>query len=813
MQRTRSALGKRFFVMLVSAVVFLSLNASLGWPWTASAVTASGNFIKGMDLSSLQAIEEAGGVYYDESNQPIPDIFSYLKNRKSVNYVRLRIWNNPTNAFDAGDYCDKDHTVAAAQRIKSAGLKFLLDFHYSDDWADPATQTKPQAWKNLSYSQLVQAVYDYTADVLNSLKAVGAYPDMVQIGNEISGGFLWEEGRIDNWTTMAPLLNSAFAAVRDTTPSGQYCKIALHLAEGGDITRTRYFFDHILQYGVTDFDVIGLSYYAYWHGTLEDLKNNMNDIVSRYNKEVVVLETAYPFTNNSDDSYANMVTEEETKTAGLPATVANQKLMLQATMNTVANVNGSKGLGVFYWEPLWVATSGVGVGKGLGNQWENQALFDFNNKALDSLNAFQYTPSAAYNNRHIILYQPETIKVQVDTYSSLSALLPATVQVLRFDGTIDNLPVTWSGASRVNMGVVAAHTLTGTVSGLNAYPGAAIATPEITVILQRNLVRNGSFETVSDDTAWTIDRVSGTAGYLTNWDDSTPLTGTGSFHYWDDNAFEVSVSQSVYVTGGHSYRLNVWAQGSYTNVDFNNCYLYAYYYNSSGSKVSLGQTQIYNHQYGYGYWTEFSLENIAVPSGVGTITIGAHIQGSSGGYGTLDDFELLDNDASAPPVSVSNYLFNSGFEEESSYGSETYATLNHWNVSVANDHWPVNLWADTAYNHTPGGSYAFRYYDTGSYGFTLSSTLSNIPNGIYQLSVYSYGSSSGKTAALYGTSGGTTKTAAITDTNQWNSGPVWNRFTLGNIVVSGGTVTVGVTVSGSAGSWGCFDDFVLVKVG
>ena len=331
--------------------------------YTSPTYASSDEFIKGMDLSSLEAVEDAGGEFFDGNGNKINDILQYLKADKDVNYVRLRIWNNPTTSFDAGDYCNKEHTIEMAQRIKQAGLKFLLDFHYSDTWADPSYQSKPEAWKNLNFSELKQAVYDYTADILNSLNTVGAYPDMVQVGNEISGGMLWEDGYIDNLDNLAELLNSGISAVRDTTPINQKTKIMIHLAEGGDKERFEYFFDNMIARGVTDFDVIGMSYYPYWHGTPQDLKNNMNNIVKRYQKEVVVAETSYPQTYEDADSQPNLIGKEETDVVGLEANVENQKLMLETVFNTVANVDNDKGLGVFYWEPLWLAVDGVGVAK------------------------------------------------------------------------------------------------------------------------------------------------------------------------------------------------------------------------------------------------------------------------------------------------------------------------------------------------------------------------------------------------------------------------------------------------------------------
>jgi len=205
------------------------------------------------------------------------------------NYIRLRIFNEP--ARDSGyspgkGFCDLEHTKQMAKRIKAAGMKFLLDFHYSDTWADPGKQFKPAAWKNLSFTELKKALYDYTKNVLQELKAQGTLPEMVQVGNEINHGLVWPEGNVTNVDSMAQLLSAGIAAVKAVDPS---IIIMLHVALGGQNDETVFFFDQMMARKV-HFDVIGLSYYPKWHGTLDDLRDNMNDLVRRYNKDIIVVE-------------------------------------------------------------------------------------------------------------------------------------------------------------------------------------------------------------------------------------------------------------------------------------------------------------------------------------------------------------------------------------------------------------------------------------------------------------------------------------------------------------------------------------------
>jgi hypothetical protein len=256
-------------------------------------------FIKGVDISTLQAIEAKGIKYYEGGVEK--DLLTILKDH-GVNYVRLRVWNNP---IEAEGFNDKAHLISMSKRVKDAGMKLLVDFHYSDFWADPGKQVKPEAWKDLAFADLKQAVYDYTEEVMNELKAVNAYPDMVQIGNEINNGMMLPEGSVSHFDQLAELLKEGVQAVRDTTPVNHTTKIMIHLAEGGDNDKFRSFFDEAAAHHV-DYDVIGMSYYPYWHGTFQQLKTNMNDMAARYGKQVVVAETAYPFTlEDSQGWYEN----------------------------------------------------------------------------------------------------------------------------------------------------------------------------------------------------------------------------------------------------------------------------------------------------------------------------------------------------------------------------------------------------------------------------------------------------------------------------------------------------------------------------
>jgi beta-galactosidase len=240
----------------------------------------------GADISFLPELEDRGRKFSDNGVEKDP--IQIMKDH-GFNYIRLRIFNDP--ARDSGyspkkGFCDLEHTKAMAKRIKIAGMKFLLDFHYSDYWADPGKQYKPAAWRNLSFDELKKALYDYTKHVIQELKDQGTTPDMVQVGNEINHGLVWPEGNVMHVDSMAQLIAAGIAAVKAVDPS---IVIMLHVALGGQNDETVFFMDQMIARQV-HFDVIGLSYYPKWHGTLDDLRDNMNDLVRRYNKDIIVVE-------------------------------------------------------------------------------------------------------------------------------------------------------------------------------------------------------------------------------------------------------------------------------------------------------------------------------------------------------------------------------------------------------------------------------------------------------------------------------------------------------------------------------------------
>lgn len=411
-----------------------------------------GDFIKGMDISSLPEIEEKGGKYFDFDGREC-DVLQLIK-ENGVNYIRLRIWNEPQNVPQSGGYCDLNHTVKFAKRIKERGFKFFLNFHYSDWWADPGKQSKPKAWENLEFDSLVKAVYHYTKDVLTALDDAGAYPDMVQIGNEIRNGMLFPDGSVQNWHNLSRLINAGIAAVRDTQKDRDTA-VVIHLDQGGKYHYLEDFFDKAIFYGVTDFDVIGLSYYPFWHGTYNEFKTTMDKLVDRYGKPIVVAETAYAYRlHEGNDGLFTKIHEE---VGGFAASPKNQRTVLELIMNITANVKDNMGLGVFYWEPLMIPVNGQDENKG----WFNLAIFDGNGRPLEALKAFRFDPSKANNRDVVKIYNPADVTINMGERPEL----PKTVKALLFDGNVEERGVCWEEIDIDILQNEGEYTLQGVVEG------------------------------------------------------------------------------------------------------------------------------------------------------------------------------------------------------------------------------------------------------------------------------------------------------------------------------------------------------------
>jgi arabinogalactan endo-1,4-beta-galactosidase len=583
------------------------------------------DFMMGADVSMLAQIEASGGKFYDESGQE-KDCLQILQDH-GINWVRLRLWNNPALAapimtkdglmaagLSAGGINDAARDTALAKRAKALGMKVLLDFHYSDWWADPGQQIIPVAWESMTLEQMEGAIYTFTNQVVGDMKAVGAAPDMVQIGNELNDGMLWPVGRIsgpNGFDGFAALLTQASKAVRDVDPG---IPVMIHLANGGDNSLYRWMFSNLIQRGV-DFDIIGLSYYPYWHGPVSDLQFNMADVSEYFNKPVAVVETAYPFTLQDADSEKNSFSTSLETVGGYRATVQGQASFLRDLMDLVSNVPDGRGLGIFYWEPDWIPVAGAGWYTNGGDGWDNQAMFDSTGKALPSLNVFRAV------SEHRPTIEPTIVSVLdqsiVVAASTAAPTLPSSVNVVYSDDSIRPLYVVWDAVQSSVWASPGAFDISGKVVG-----SSVPATLHVTVYI--NLLQDPGFES-GNLTSWNLTADPGMSASATSGT-SNAHSGTWSFNYWYSSTFNFTIQQTVTgLQAGTSYSFSVWAMGNAGGQleAFATC---------GGTTTTASITNT-----GWPNWTQYTISDLDGSSGSCTVGVRAN-NASAGDWGNLDDF-------------------------------------------------------------------------------------------------------------------------------------------------------------------------------
>ena len=358
-------------------------------------------FVKGMDLSTLLELERCGAKYYDNGEER--DLLAIMKSY-DVDTIRIRLWNDPWSetgeSYGAGEN-DLKTSLEIVKRVTAAGFGVLLNFHYSDFWADPGKQIKPKAWADYGVKELEQAVYDYTLESMRTFLDAGVNITMVQVGNELSNGLLWPEGKVPNYDNIATFVNAGIRAVRKADAA---IPVMIHLDNGGNNALYREWFDNFTKRG-EDFEIIGLSYYPFWHGSLQMLNDNMNDIAERYGKDLVIAEVSMGYTMEDYKNYEKLSDEERKGYATRPALVEKieypmtkqgQYDFMEDFLNRISHIKGGKGKGFFYWEPAWIPVPGSGWATPAslkymndpgpcGNEWANQALFDYDGNALPTL--------------------------------------------------------------------------------------------------------------------------------------------------------------------------------------------------------------------------------------------------------------------------------------------------------------------------------------------------------------------------------------------------------------------------------------------
>lgn len=598
------------------------------------------DFIKGVDISSVIALEQSGVRFYNEEGLE-QDLFQTFQ-EAGVNYVRVRIWNDPYdtagNGYGGGNN-DLAKAIEIGKRATANGMKVLVDFHYSDFWADPAKQHVPKAWTSLSFAEKEQALYDFTKHSLEQLLAEGVDVGMVQVGNETNKSFVGET----DWAKISALFNKGSQAVRSVDPN---ILIALHFANPESSGRYESYAKALADHQV-DYDVFASSYYPFWHGSLSNLTSVLKHVADTYGKQVMVAETSYAYTAEEGDGHDNTAPKSSGQTLNYPITVQGQATSVRDVIEAVTKV-GDAGIGVFYWEPAWLPVGpkeNIEQNKQLweqyGSGWaasyaseydpddagkwyggsavDNQALFDFTGHPLPSINVFKYVNTGAVAPLKVDEVQGVALTVNEGDPVSLPSVVIATYN----DGSTGKLAVVWDqdALSQALSAGAGSYIIQGTAKG--GYPVQAQLE-----IRRQNLIRNGSFEQ-SDRSMWEITYGEGLAPHADYQQKASDAkSGEYSLHFFSDEAVDFQIQQTVTALKPGYYTVSMSIQGG--NANNADMKLFA----ESGEQKLEAATGVN----GWVQWSQPELRDVKVTDG--TLTVGAQIRADGGAWGTLDDFYL-----------------------------------------------------------------------------------------------------------------------------------------------------------------------------
>lgn len=606
-------------------------------PIAALQGTKRQDFMMGVDASMVRQVIDSGGKYYNLEGVE-QDVFQIMA-LSGVNYLRVRIWNDPFSpiGIQGGGGLDLETAYWIAQKARMVNMKIILDLHYSDTWADPENQEKPYDWELLNFTELTAAVKTFTYDAVMYFKNRGITPYMIQIGNEINNGMIFPDGKLvwndpTSYDRLATLLKAGISGAKE---ADEYIDTIIHLADGGKWPIFDAFFTNMTDREVP-FDVIGVSFYPFYHGTLDMLKNNLENLVSKFNKPVFVAEASNGYTYRENDNAAHIFGTNQEEKGGYLATIQGQATSVRDIIEVVANVPNNKGLGIIYWEPAWLPVAGAGwAGAGTKATWSNQALFTYGGKALPSLNVFKDVRGNQEVTVSIIGLKDDDISINLNIASQVDSesKMPTQVIALTDVDSYVYVDVEWNtsqqNTAENNVGL---HTVTGTVTyGQEEW--------EVTASVRsiQNYIVNPGFEldkTGANDepvrAPWQMESTTATnvGKVQTNKDFRT---GTNNFNFYHTAAFNFNLYQYISSIPEGTYTLSVYAMGE-SNTKITELYLYAEQY--GGPKLT--QT-ISVSGWASGY-AQFTIPNFVISSG--TIRIGVYGSFPVSTWGHIDDFEL-----------------------------------------------------------------------------------------------------------------------------------------------------------------------------
>ena len=599
----------------------------------------SDDFIRGMDASAVLAVENSGAKYYGFDGEE-QDVFKTLA-EAGVNYIRLRVWNDPYDENGNG-YGGGNNDVATAielgKRATQYGMKVCIDFHYSDFWADPAKQYVPKAWKGMSLEQKSDALYDFTVTSLTDILNAGVDVCMVQVGNEINKGMSGETFV----SSVAELLKAGSSAVREVSKAaGKDIQVAVHYTDidkQGEVAKITADLD---KYGV-DYDIFAMSYYSFWHGSIENMQDMAEYVQDTYGKKVVIAETSYCYTTEDGDGSGNSVSGDGDLVDGYDATVQGQADMLR---DICAAADEADIMGVFYWEGTWIPVGPAdadnsSIWEKYGSGWASSysgsydpkdagkyyAMFDFTGHPLDSLKVFRELKYGA--TAPLAVEKVPDVEVSCNVGAELA--LPETAQVVYNDKTANReVPVVWDAeqTAAIDTNIGGSYQVEGILQDeeLDEEYRTVVANVEVKLI---NYVVNSGFED-SDTSMWkvTYNGKENPTDYQVNAKDAR--TGETAFHFWSASEMDFSIEQEVTGLEPGTYQLSAFSQGG-DMLSSSVLELYA-----------IADGQEYTQQFeltGYADWKEPAVTDIKLTGD--TIVVGVRMKCNGGSWGTVDDFTL-----------------------------------------------------------------------------------------------------------------------------------------------------------------------------
>ena len=594
----------------------------------------SADFINGVDVSSILSLEESGVVFKDFDGN-IADPFEVLADA-GVNYVRVRVWNDPFNSVShvgyGGGNVNAERATQIGERATAAGMKVLVDFHYSDFWADPGKQHEPKAWSALNAAERIDAVHEYTEATLEQMEAAGVDVGMVQVGNETNGGVAGLTG----WANMAGVFNAGSSAVREVYPDAL---VAVHFTNPETAGRYAGYAAELDSRGV-DYDVFASSYYPFWHGTTANLTSVLSSIAATYDKKVMVAETSYAYTLDDGDGHENVIKPGSTGIT-YPVSVQGQATAVRDVIAAVSDI-GAAGLGVFYWEPAWLPVPGdtlgerqalweqygsgwatsaaaeydpddAGVWYG-GSAWDNQALFAPDGTPLASLRIFQYARTGATAPREVTDVENPTVTfTQGDTIA-----LPATVTVTYNDSSTEEQSVTWND-------VLGWITSPGTYS-VRGVTEDGLATTATIVVNAVNFLVNGGFESgaMPPWSAVAVGPPPSTFGVYSS--PGNNAIGTYAVNVYSGTEFEIDVRQAVELQPG-TYTFSGKMHGQNVSPK-------VYATTSAGTQEASATLT---------GWTAWKSPSVTFTlDAAETVTVGTVGTGAAEGWAWFDDYTLIE---------------------------------------------------------------------------------------------------------------------------------------------------------------------------